>query len=219
MARGELRLPEGGQFSTGCKRSSSNRCDQFREQAPRAFAYPILPICTHEPVPEQVLAALGRTERTKVGRIANPSAFVTEDVATGGADGLAIRPTSSGEEAYHEHRSCQSGESAQDHPPAARAVVAAGTRLVVAVRSCCAWPPSVVAFRAWRTWRANAYRRAALRELAAATSVAVIAEILKRTRPGCVSSNGGRFAYRFRLVGVAGRDRRPAGSHGRHRKR
>jgi hypothetical protein len=37
------------------------------------------------------------------------------------------------------------------------------------------------AFRAWRTWRANAYRRAALRELAAATSVAVIAEILKRT--------------------------------------
>jgi hypothetical protein len=37
------------------------------------------------------------------------------------------------------------------------------------------------AFRAWRTWRANAYRRAALRELAAGGSVAAIAEILKRT--------------------------------------
>ena len=39
----------------------------------------------------------------------------------------------------------------------------------------------IVAFRAWRRWRAGAYRRAALRELAAATSVAVIAQILKRT--------------------------------------
>ena len=38
-----------------------------------------------------------------------------------------------------------------------------------------------VAFRAWRTWRANAYRRAALRELAAGESVAAMAEILKRT--------------------------------------
>jgi hypothetical protein len=39
----------------------------------------------------------------------------------------------------------------------------------------------LVAFRAWRKWRANAYRRAALRELAAGESVAAMAEILKRT--------------------------------------
>jgi hypothetical protein len=38
----------------------------------------------------------------------------------------------------------------------------------------------VVAFRAWRRWRANAYRRAALRELQRATTLAGIAEILKR---------------------------------------
>ncbi len=36
-------------------------------------------------------------------------------------------------------------------------------------------------FRAWGKWQANAYRRAALRELAAANSVSQIAEILKRT--------------------------------------
>jgi hypothetical protein len=39
----------------------------------------------------------------------------------------------------------------------------------------------VVAFRVWRVWRANAYRRAALHELPLATTVAEIAEILKRT--------------------------------------
>ena len=58
------------------------------------------------------------------------------------------------------------------------------------------WPPAagwwmvfallaaaVVAFawRAWRTWRANSYRRSALRELASATEVEQIADILKRT--------------------------------------
>ncbi|MDF1714874.1 MAG: DUF4381 domain-containing protein [Akkermansiaceae bacterium] len=35
--------------------------------------------------------------------------------------------------------------------------------------------------RAWKSWRADAYRRAALRELAAADDVATIAEILRRT--------------------------------------
>ena len=40
---------------------------------------------------------------------------------------------------------------------------------------------SVLGWRGWRTWRANAYRRAARRELHSATSVAEIAEILKRT--------------------------------------
>jgi hypothetical protein len=39
----------------------------------------------------------------------------------------------------------------------------------------------VVAFRVWRAWRANAYRRAALHELQRATTVTEIAEILKRT--------------------------------------
>jgi hypothetical protein len=37
------------------------------------------------------------------------------------------------------------------------------------------------AFRLFRRWRANAYRRAALRELAVAGDVPAIAEILKRT--------------------------------------
>jgi len=37
------------------------------------------------------------------------------------------------------------------------------------------------AFRLFRRWRANAYRRAALRELAIAGDVTAIAEILKRT--------------------------------------
>ena len=40
---------------------------------------------------------------------------------------------------------------------------------------------TVAAFRAWRTWRAAAYRRAALRELATAANASAIAEILKRT--------------------------------------
>jgi hypothetical protein len=39
----------------------------------------------------------------------------------------------------------------------------------------------IAAFRAWRTWRAAAYRRAALRELATAANASAIAEILKRT--------------------------------------
>lgn len=57
------------------------------------------------------------------------------------------------------------------------------------------WPPAVgwwilavivaaiaiwVAFRAWRHWQANAYRRSALKELQSATKLVDIAEILKR---------------------------------------
>jgi hypothetical protein len=38
----------------------------------------------------------------------------------------------------------------------------------------------VAALRGWRHWRANAYRRAALRALRDADSVASVAEILKR---------------------------------------
>jgi hypothetical protein len=36
-------------------------------------------------------------------------------------------------------------------------------------------------FRHWQSWRANAYRRAALRELAATNNAAGVAEILRRT--------------------------------------
>ena len=39
----------------------------------------------------------------------------------------------------------------------------------------------VLAQRTFKNWRANAYRRAALRELAAARSTAAVAEILRRT--------------------------------------
>jgi hypothetical protein len=40
---------------------------------------------------------------------------------------------------------------------------------------------AVAAARGWRRWRADAYRRAALRELRGAESVGSIAELLKRT--------------------------------------
>jgi hypothetical protein len=40
---------------------------------------------------------------------------------------------------------------------------------------------AVFAFRAWRRWRANAYRREALHELASAPDAAAIAALLRRT--------------------------------------
>ncbi len=40
---------------------------------------------------------------------------------------------------------------------------------------------AVFAWRAWKSWQANAYRRAALRELSGAKDASVIAEILRRT--------------------------------------
>jgi len=39
----------------------------------------------------------------------------------------------------------------------------------------------VLSYRAWKKWRANSYRRAALRELAQAGDVAAIAAVLRRT--------------------------------------
>lgn len=39
----------------------------------------------------------------------------------------------------------------------------------------------LLAFRAWRRWRSNAYRRVALRQLATASSPTSIAELLRRT--------------------------------------
>lgn len=50
-------------------------------------------------------------------------------------------------------------------------VVAAGALVVV----------GIAGMRAWQSWQANAYRRAALQELDTATTVAAVAGILKRT--------------------------------------
>ncbi len=46
----------------------------------------------------------------------------------------------------------------------------------------CVW----LATRAWKHWRANAYRREALRELAGAENEVAIAELLRRTALVCV---------------------------------
>jgi len=63
-------------------------------------------------------------------------------------------------------------------PPVPWWPLAAGWWVLLAVLCLAA---VIAAFRAWRTWRGNAYRRAALRELAVGGSAAAIAEILKRT--------------------------------------
>jgi len=51
-------IPEGNQFGQAFETEFRKRCEQLRERL-RVLRIPILPICTHEPVPEQVLAALG----------------------------------------------------------------------------------------------------------------------------------------------------------------
>lgn len=96
-----------------------------------------------------------------------------------GTDGLAIRPT------FWETASMNTDPASLDNlreiilsppvpwwPPAPGWWVLFALLTVVAV---------IAAFRAWRRWRAAAYRRAALRELAAAANASAIAEILKRT--------------------------------------
>lgn len=52
-------VPEGAPFAERFEAEFRSRCDQLRERL-RAIRIPILPICTHDPIPEQVLAALGR---------------------------------------------------------------------------------------------------------------------------------------------------------------
>lgn len=52
-------LPEGGPFAERLKAEFQRRCDEIRDRL-RAIRIPILPICTQDPVAEQVLAALGR---------------------------------------------------------------------------------------------------------------------------------------------------------------
>ena len=56
--RQRVAIPEGSQFAHKFEGEFRKRCEQLRERL-RALRIPILPICTHDPVPEQVLAALG----------------------------------------------------------------------------------------------------------------------------------------------------------------
>jgi uncharacterized protein (DUF58 family) len=55
-------VPEGGDFARQYEIQFRARCDQLRARL-RALRIPILPICTHEPVVDQVLAAFGRRRR------------------------------------------------------------------------------------------------------------------------------------------------------------
>ncbi len=56
--RRRVAIPEGSQFAQALETEFRKRCQQLRERL-RALRIPILPICTHDPVPEQVMAALG----------------------------------------------------------------------------------------------------------------------------------------------------------------
>lgn len=56
--RRRVAIPEGSPFAQAFENEFRKRCEQLRERL-RALRIPILPICTHDPVPEQVLAALG----------------------------------------------------------------------------------------------------------------------------------------------------------------
>jgi len=52
-------IPEGSHFGDRFEAEFRLRCDQIRARL-QAIRIPILPICTHEPVVEQVLATVGR---------------------------------------------------------------------------------------------------------------------------------------------------------------
>ena len=56
--RGRMTIPDDARFAKRFEAQFRNRCDQIRERL-RAIRIPILPICTHEPVTDQVVAALG----------------------------------------------------------------------------------------------------------------------------------------------------------------
>ena len=56
--RQRVAIPEDGHFAQAFETEFRKRCEQLRERL-RALRIPILPICTHDPVPDQVLAALG----------------------------------------------------------------------------------------------------------------------------------------------------------------
>jgi len=56
--RRRVAIPESSQFAQEFEAEFRKRCEQLRERL-RALRIPILPICTHDPVPDQVLVALG----------------------------------------------------------------------------------------------------------------------------------------------------------------
>ena len=56
--RQRIQLPPSDRFSEQMQAQFQARCDQLRRRL-RALRIPILPICTHDPIPEQVRAALG----------------------------------------------------------------------------------------------------------------------------------------------------------------
>ena len=54
----QLQIPSDAQFTNRFEDVFRQRVEQIRERL-RAIRIPILPLCTHEPVAEQVRAALG----------------------------------------------------------------------------------------------------------------------------------------------------------------
>jgi len=60
--RQRVAIPAGRAFADAFESEFRQRCDQLRGRL-RALRIPILPICTHDPVPDQVLAALGGRPR------------------------------------------------------------------------------------------------------------------------------------------------------------
>jgi hypothetical protein len=54
-----MTVPAGTRFEERFEAEFRARCEQIRQRL-QAIRIPILPICTYEPVPEQVMAALGR---------------------------------------------------------------------------------------------------------------------------------------------------------------
>jgi uncharacterized protein (DUF58 family) len=57
--RRRVSIPETAQFQEQFAAAFRWRSEQVRDRL-RAVRIPVLPLCTHEPVPEQVMAALGR---------------------------------------------------------------------------------------------------------------------------------------------------------------
>ncbi|MEO1981513.1 MAG: DUF58 domain-containing protein [Fuerstiella sp.] len=56
--RRQLAIPEGRSFAHRYEAGFRTRCGQIRNRL-RAIRVPVLPICTHDPVTQQVLSALG----------------------------------------------------------------------------------------------------------------------------------------------------------------
>ena len=57
--RARVSIPRDAHFVRQFEVEFRARCNQIRQRL-RAIRIPVLPICTHDPIPEQVLAALGR---------------------------------------------------------------------------------------------------------------------------------------------------------------